>query len=80
LPFIINGNMTLSGTDNFIAALEQSNRVCQVILRGLDRQLENVLAAMQVSFPELTDLRLFSDDETPPVIPDPFLDGSAPRL
>jgi hypothetical protein len=51
LPFIINGNMTLSGTDNFIAALEQSNRVCQYILRGLDWQLENVLAAMQVSFP-----------------------------
>jgi hypothetical protein len=38
------------------------------------------LATMQVPFPELTELRLFSIDETPPVIPDSFLDGSAPRL
>jgi hypothetical protein len=35
---------------------------------------------MQVPFPELTDIRLFSHDETPPVIPDSFLGGSAPRL
>jgi hypothetical protein len=80
LPLIIKGNMTLSSTDNVLAALEQSNRVCQVILRGLDWQLEKVLAAMQVLFPELTDLRLFSDDETPRVILDSFLSGSAPRL
>jgi hypothetical protein len=41
--------------------------------------LENVLAPMQVPFPELTDLQLSSYDETP-VIPDSFLGGSAPRL
>jgi hypothetical protein len=34
---------------------------------------------MQVPFPELTDLRLHSLVPTP-VIPDSFLDGSAPRL
>ena len=74
--------MTLtSGTFNIIAALEQSNRVFQVILVGLvGWQLEEVLAPMQVSFPEMTDLQLWSDDKTPPVIPDSFLDGSAPRL
>ena len=74
--------MTLSsGTDNVIAALEQRNRVCDVLLWCPARwQLEKVLAAMQVPFPELTDLQLVSDDETPPVIPDSFLDGSAPRL
>jgi hypothetical protein len=43
-------------------------------------QLEEVLAAMQAPFPELTVLQLFSDGETLPVIPDSFLDRSAPRL
>ena len=42
--------------------------------------MEKVLAPMQVSFPELTYLRLCSYGEVPPVIPDSFLDGSAPRL
>jgi hypothetical protein len=41
--------------------------------------VEEVLARMQASFPELTYLQLISDDETLPVIPDSFLDGSAPR-
>ena len=72
--------MTLTGTDSVITALGQSNRVCQVVLHLAGRQLEEVLAPMQVPFPELTDRRLFSDDETPAVIPDSFLDGSAPRL
>jgi hypothetical protein len=69
-----------SDTDNVIAALGQSNIVYQVNLTLAGRQLENVLAAMQVPFPELTNLALFSDSETPPVIPDSFLGGSAPRL
>jgi len=74
--------MTISsGADNIIATPEQSSRVCQVSLSGLaDRQLEKVLAAMQVPFPELTWLLLISDGETPPVIPDTFLGGSATRL
>ena len=72
---------SISGTDNIVAALTQSNRVFQVDLRVLvNWQLEEVLAEMQVPFPELTDLRLWSDDKTTPVIPDSFLDGSAPRL
>ena len=80
LPLIVFGNMTSSGADNIIAALERSNRVCEVNLQLGGRQLEQVLAAMQVPFPELTDLHLFSEDETLPVIPDSSLDGSAPRL
>jgi hypothetical protein len=43
-------------------------------------QLEQVLTAMEVPFPELTYLELSSNGETAPVIPDSFLDGSAPRL
>ena len=80
LPLIVVGGMALSGTDNIIAALGQSNRVCQVNLELAGWQLEEVLAAMQVPFPELTDLLLNSDDETLTAIPDSFLDGSAPRL
>ena len=80
-PLIVRGDMTSSGTDNVITALGQSNRVCEVILGGFaSRQLEQVLAAMEVPFPEMTDLYLWSGGETVPVIPDSFLDGSAPRL
>jgi hypothetical protein len=79
LPLIVSGSM-LSGMDSIIAALEQSNRVCQVDLYNImGWQLGKVLAAMQVPFPELTDLRLHSLVPTP-VIPDSFLDRSAPRL
>jgi hypothetical protein len=83
LPLLIHGAVTseLQDLDNIIAALEQSNRVCQVSLWYLAAwQLEKVLATMQVPFPELTDLQLHSYDETVPVIPDSFLDGSAQRL
>jgi len=46
-------------TDKVIAALEQSNRIYEVHLSRLaDWQLEEVSAAMQVPFPELTDLQL----------------------
>jgi len=69
------------GADDIIVALGRSNRVCQVGLSGLaDRQLEKVLGAMQLPFPELTELGLLSDGETPPVALDSFLGGSAPRL
>ena len=84
LPLIVVGSSMAfsSGTDNVIAALGQSNRVSQVDLHPSNWQLEEVLAAMQVPLPELTDLLLWSDDETLPVIciPDSFLNGSAPRL
>jgi F-box-like len=82
LPLIVEGNMTSSsGTDNVNAALGKSNRICKVDLWRLeDWQLGRILAAMQAPFPELTELRLWSSDVTPRVIPDSFLDGSAPRL
>ncbi len=81
LPLVVEGNMALSsGTDDIIAALGQSNRVCEVGLRLEGWHLEEILAPMQVSFPRLTDLQLTLDGETVPVIPDSFLDGSAPSL
>jgi hypothetical protein len=64
---------------NIIAALERNDRVCQITLKpGL--QWEKVLDAMQVPFPALTCLVLSSDIGIVPVVPDSFMDGSAPRL
>ena len=84
LPLFIRGNITISpGDDNIVIALGQSNRVRQVDLWGLkDWELDKVLAAMQVPFPELTELSLLSAGGlgTPPVAPDSFLGGSAPHL
>ncbi len=64
--------------DNILAALEHNDRVCQISLWPIPSPLcEKVLAAMQVPFPALTRLRLWSIDEA---IPDSFLGGSVPRL
>jgi len=80
LPLIVRGSLiSTSTTDKIAAALGHNNRVCEVDLWVTDRrQLEKVLAAMQVPFPEMTELRLRSLDESPPIIPDSFLGGSAP--
>ena len=82
-PLIVWGDIKSSGADNIIAALEQRNRVSHVYLFNLANwQSETVLATMQAPFLELEDLRLFSADadETPLVIPDSLLGGSAPHL
>jgi hypothetical protein len=82
-PLIVRGYGTpsTSGTENIIAAFGQSDRVCEVgLVNFAGRQLEQALAAMQVPFPELTELRLVSKSETLAIISDSFLDGSAPRL
>jgi hypothetical protein len=68
--------------DNIIAVLKLSDRVYQISLRHLlSSQLEEISAAMQVPFPELTDLTIHLGVETKPVtIPDSFLGGSASHL
>jgi hypothetical protein len=64
--------------DNIISALEHNDRICKN--RPLVRYT-GVLAVMQKPFPALTDLAMWlMDHETAPVIPDLFLNGSAPRL
>ena len=79
LPLIV-WSVSTSGAENLIAALEKSNRVCQIHLYLMDWLLEKVLAPMQVSFPKLTDLYLGSYGGTSPVNPDSFLGGFSPRL
>jgi hypothetical protein len=64
--------------DEILAVLERSDRVVQIELDGPN--LETVLAAMQVPFPELTYLRLHSFEGMKSILHDSFLGGSAPRL
>jgi hypothetical protein len=82
LPLIVRnfGDSFYCELDNIIAALEHSDRVCQVKLYGLSiSQLKCVAAAMHKPFPELIDLRLGGSDAEP-ILPDSFLGGTAPRL
>ena len=82
LPVVVWSHVTYraESVDNITAALERSDRVCQVSLVNLrSSQLEKVLAAMQKPFPELTHLELYTHD-TVQVLSDSLLGGSAPHL
>ena len=84
LPLFIEGRKIAENMDNFVAVLERSDRVCYIHLMGFkSSDLERISAVMQVPFPELTVLQLYSNDEideTLSFLPDSFLGGSAPRL
>ena len=83
LPLVIRNYYSnqLGLTDNIIAVLERSVRVSQIRITDIhSSDLKIFLEEMQRPFPELTDLYLHSFSETVPVVPDSFLDGSAPRL
>jgi hypothetical protein len=67
--------------DNIIAALEYSDRVCEIDLSTLlDLQLEMFLSVTQQPFPALTSLVLGHRYGPVSVVPDSFLGGSAPGL
>jgi hypothetical protein len=72
------------GEDNRIAALDHPDRVCSIDFNNIRRLngpvLNKITAGSRVPFPELTYLRLWSNDSSMPVIPNSFLGGSAPRL
>ena len=88
LPIVIGQYGYSKRMGNTIVALEHNDRVCQIDLcQALTKsQMEEVLAAMQQPFPALTDLKFGWNEqwllghETPPVVPESFLGGSAPRL
>jgi hypothetical protein len=68
-------------TDNILAALEHHDQVYEINLTVLSSSfLEQVGQVMQKPFPALTDLTLKSYYESPSVLPDSFLGGSAPPL
>ena len=67
--------------DSVTAALEHTSRVCKVILYMVTgAQLGRIAKVMQVQFPALTDLILWSEDRNVPVLPGQFLERSAPSL
>ena len=82
LPIVVWGDgHEIWGVDNIIAALEHTDRICQLDLIDIPRsQLEDVLATMQQPFPALTHLQLWSKGETVSVVPASFLGGTAPCL
>ena len=82
LPIVIDAYITSSrrsGVRNLIAALKRHDLVCRINIWGVPNSLLRS-AAMKKRFPELTDLTIRSNEDNAPVIPDSFLDGSAPRL
>jgi hypothetical protein len=80
LPLVIQGHISqTSDVDNTVVALRCSSRVCKIDLWGSSgSESEEVLAAIQQRFPEITHLQLGAYDV--PIVPDSFLGGSAPRL
>ena len=86
LPLVIDidGDYFSTSADEIVFALGYRDRICRIDLREVTRGLEwdKVLAAMQVPFPALTNLRLRCRRDGPDlsILPDTFLGGSAPRL
>ncbi|KAI0288135.1 hypothetical protein BC826DRAFT_710966 [Russula brevipes] len=82
LPIVIEDIWTSeAGLDNIIAALEHPDRVCSISFYDFPSSAEEVLAKMQVPFPELTHLVLSGNAYMRVLpLPDSFLGGSAPRL
>jgi hypothetical protein len=84
LPIIISPGVEPVQIDNIIAALEHTDRVCQIDLHIANSQLEDVLAAMRIPFPALTKLKIWAahwpEGETRPIVLESFLGGFAPRL
>ena len=81
LAFSTFNSATKGRLDSILAVPEHRHRVCQIRLLDLTGpQMGKLLAAMQVPFPELTDLVLQAPSGDWPVVPDSFLGGSAPLL
>jgi len=82
LPIVVKGDYySKSGQDKLMVTLEHNDRVSEIKLWFISSSLwERVLTAMQVPFPELTDIDFWFTDTPASIVPDSFLGGSAPRL
>ncbi len=79
--FPFDGRMDVQSEENIIAALEQRDRIAEIVLDGLTRtMLERFAAVMGEPLPGLTYLDMASYDVPVAALPDAFLGGSAPRL
>jgi hypothetical protein len=80
---IVEWQFDIRRIDNIIAALEHNDRVCKISLLDVTSSyLEKVLAPMRQPYLALADLSIWlrDDDGAAPIVPEPFLGGSAPRL
>ena len=69
------------GENDLIAALEHTDRICQIQLDGSYSQLEGILLAMQKPFPALASLGIAcSEYNALAGLPQAFLGGSAQQL
>jgi F-box-like len=82
LPIVImDYSDSVSGVDNIVAALEQRDRVCEIMLDDIPcRKMDMFVPAMLGPFPALECIILCGDDSAVAVVPDSFLGGSAPQL
>ena len=81
LPLLVQGHIPeTSDADDIVAVLEHRHRVCKIDLNVPSSQFGKVSTAMREPFPKLTDLSLWSYDETAPALSDLFLGGSAPQV
>jgi hypothetical protein len=77
----LHGCNRVARKNEMIAALKNSDRIRQLIILDCNQwQFREFWAAMQVPFPELTELYLRSPGERASVVSDSFLGGFAPRL
>ena len=79
LPLVIGGSDNPEESDNIVAVLERSDRVCHINLDFPSSHSKDVWTALQKPFPELTTLDLSSSNAVT-VVPDSILGGSAPHL
>jgi hypothetical protein len=84
-PIALTGSLDpallLGSAENIIAALEHKDRMCHIDLQGIpNSHLKQIAAAMEETYPSLTELSLESIHEMPLILPDKFLGGSAPGL
>ena len=82
LPLVILGRDYKTGSmDNITAVLGHRDRVRQIDLWKLSgSRLKTVLAATQAPYPELVDLDLRLQDESPVSVPPSFLGGGPPHV
>jgi hypothetical protein len=84
LPIVVTNINSKHMLDDYDldAPIVHYDRVCQITLLDLtSSRLQQLASAMQVQFPALVDLILFSPDRRPALaLSDGFLGGSGPRL
>ena len=76
------GELKLHNMGNIVAALEHNDRIHKIELScALQSYVQEAFAAMQNSFPSLTELAIIFFNETAnPIVPDLLLSGPVPRL